>query len=209
MEADGGRIIDEVLEGLCGEGLAVLDGYLGGAEVRALADCARQRRERGDFTEARIGADRDLKRRADIRGDSICWLAQGEFAAERALLESLETLRLRLNAGGLPGLFDLELHYAWYEAGAGYARHLDQPRNRSHRRVSLVLYLNEDWQGSDGGALRVFFTPAASGGAETHRDIVPVGGRLVAFLTEGREHTVLPAGRPRLSLTGWFRGREH
>jgi SM-20-related protein len=39
-------------------------------------------------------------------------------------------------------------------------------------------------------------------------DIEPVGGRLVCFLTPGRVHEVLPARRERLSISGWFRGRE-
>lgn len=191
-----------ILEGLRCEGIAVIDHYLGSPEVAALADCAQERRDRGDFAAARIGAERGLQRRGDIRGDWICWLAESEFDAERGLLLSLERLRLELNAGGQLGLFDLELHYAWYPGGAGYARHVDQPRNREHRRVSLVLYLNDDWRAADGGALRYFRDSGA------HEDILPCGGRLVAFLTEGREHAVLPTRRPRLSLSGWFRGRE-
>jgi SM-20-related protein len=35
-----------------------------------------------------------------------------------------------------------------------------------------------------------------------------VAGRLAAFLTAGREHEVMPTRRDRLSLTGWFRGRD-
>jgi Rps23 Pro-64 3,4-dihydroxylase Tpa1-like proline 4-hydroxylase len=30
----------------------------------------------------------------------------------------------------------------------------------------------------------------------------------VLFLTEGREHEVLPTSRERLSITGWFLGRQ-
>ncbi len=35
-----------------------------------------------------------------------------------------------------------------------------------------------------------------------------VAGRLVAFLTERREHEVLPTQCGRLSLAGWFRSRD-
>jgi SM-20-related protein len=194
------RSAEGILEGLRSEGVAIRDRFLAVPEVKALADCAQARRDRGDFAAARIGGDRRLE--PDTRGDSICWLADPEFDAERRLLRSLEELRLALNGGALLGLFDLELHYAWYPPGAGYGRHVDQPQNRGHRRVSLVLYLNEDWRTSDGGALRYF---QASG---AYRDIDPVGGRLVAFLTEGREHEVTATQRPRLSLTGWYRSRE-
>jgi SM-20-related protein len=62
--------------------------------------------------------------------------------------------------------------------------------------------LNEQWSAADGGALRI----RADNGL--FRDIEPLGGRLVLFLSESREHEVLVTRVPRLSLTGWFRGRE-
>src|ERR1700683_3123313 len=184
------------------DGIAVRDRFLTRRAIRALADSARKRRERGDFAAARIGADRQLQRPAEIRGDSICWLTEPLFAPERALLTRFEGLRVQMNRDAFLGLFELELHYAWYPPGTGYARHVDQPQNRDRRRVSLVLYLNERWEASDGGELRIFSDD------ERHRDIEPVAGRLVVFLTERREQEVLPTRRGRLSITGWFRSRE-
>jgi SM-20-related protein len=188
--------------GLTHEGLSVRDPFLTPAQVRALAECARLRRARGDFEAARIGGGRRLQRREDIRGDSICWITPPLWPAEQALLEELERLRLELNRESLLGLFELELHYAWYPPGAGYERHVDQPQGRAQRLVSLVLYLNEGWAPEAGGELRIF---DAAGG---HRDIAPVAGRLVCFLTPGREHAVLPTQRDRLSVSGWFRTRD-
>jgi len=183
-------------------GIAVRDRFLTQGQVRALAACAGRRRERGEFAAARIGADRTLQRRADIRGDSIRWLTEPLFAPERDLTESLEQLRLQLNRDALLGLFELEMHYAWYPSGAGYARHVGQPRLRGQRRVSLVVYLNQRWKAADGGLLRIF----ADDGR--YRDIEPLAGRLVAFLTGRREHEVLPTQCGRLSLAGWFRSRD-
>ena len=187
--------------GLLAEGVAVQDCFVSPARSRGLIDCAQRRLERGDFGAARIGSDQRLQRRAEIRGDHICWLAEPLFAAERALLSDLEQLRLEINARGFLGLFDLELHYAWYPPGAGYAPHVDQPMGREQRRVSLVLYLNHAWQPYDGGELRIF-------DPEGERDIEPIAGRLVCFLTAGRKHAVLPTRQTRLSITGWFRRRE-
>jgi SM-20-related protein len=184
------------------DGIAVRDGFLTPAHTRALIDCAQQRRARGDFEAARIGGERSLQRRADIRGDSTCWILPPLLAPEQTLLEELERLRLELNREALLGLFELELHYAWYPSGARYARHVDQPRERGQRQVSLVLYLNEDWTSAAGGELRLF---GAAGG---HRDIEPVAGRLVCFLTPEREHEVLLTARERLSISGWFRARD-
>ncbi|HLN50408.1 MAG TPA: 2OG-Fe(II) oxygenase [Steroidobacteraceae bacterium] len=182
---------------------AVRDEFLTPPQVRALIECAEMRRERGGFAGARIGAGRTLERREEIRGDSICWLTEPLYAPERALFRSLEELRLQLNRSAFLGLFESEWHYACYPPGAGYARHIDRPQSREQRRVSLVLYLNEQWQSSDGGVLRIF---ADDGG---YSDIEPLGGRVVAFLTERREHAVMPTRRDRLSLTGWYRSREH
>ncbi len=181
---------------------AVRDGFLTPQQVGALVNCAQMRRERGDFVAARIGAGRARERRAEIRGDSICWVSEPLFAPEGELLESLEELRLQLNRSAFLGLFESEWHYAWYPPGAGYARHVDQPHGRDQRRVSLVLYLNEHWQSSDGGVLRIFTDDGR------YTDIEPLGGRVVAFLSERREHAVMPTLRGRLSLTGWFRSRE-
>ena len=185
------------------DGVWVRDRFLASSQIRALTDCAHLRRARGDFSLARIGGERSVQRRGDIRGDSTCWIIPPLLPAEQALLAELERLRLELNAHDLLGLFETELHYAWYPPGAGYARHVDQPQGRAQRQVSLVLYLNEDWAPAAGGALRIFFA------AEHHRDIEPVAGRLVCFLTPGREHAVLPTQRDRLSISGWFRSREH
>jgi SM-20-related protein len=181
------------------DGISVRDQFLAPSQFRALLDCARLRRARGDFDAARIGGGRRLQRREDIRGDSTCWITPPLWSAEQTLLEQLEQLRLELNREAGLGLFELELHYAWYPPGAGYARHVDQPQGRAQRRVSLVLYLNEDWTPAAGGELRIF--DAADG----HRDIEPLAGRLVCFLTTGREHAVLPTQRDRLSISGWFR----
>jgi SM-20-related protein len=196
------RLFERILEQLRADGISVSDGFLPPSAVRALADCAALRRARGDFVEARIGADRGLQRRKDVRGDLICWLAGALFPAETEVLGALEQLRLCLNEGAYLGLLDLELHYAWYPSGAAYSRHVDRPRGRSARRVSLALYLNERRSPSEGGALRI------QGDDGRFRDIEPVGGRLVLFLSESREHEVLLTQVARLSLTGWFRGRE-
>lgn len=186
---------------LLSEGVAVKDGFLSQNGIRRLTDCAELRHARGGFTAARIGGHRQLHR-PEIRGDSICWLDAPLQDAEQTLLDDLEVLRLELNREGLLGLFDLELHYARYPPGAGYARHVDQPRGSGGRRVSLIVYLNEGWRPQDGGELRVF-DPAGG-----HRDIAPAGGRLVCFMTDGLEHAVQSTRRDRLSVTGWFRHRD-
>lgn len=183
------------------DGISVQDHFLKLSQIRALIECAHQRSESGDFASARIGSRQSLQRREDIRGDATCWITAPLLPAEQTLLDTLESLRLELNAQAFLGLFELELHYAWYPPGAGYARHVDQPVGSTQRQISLVLYLNETWTPAAGGELRIFDTN------NRYRDIEPIAGRLVCFLTPGREHAVLPTQSERLSITGWFRSR--
>lgn len=208
MAVDG-KVFSGTLPGVQGlstdlacNGIAVRDHFLTQSQVNALIRCAHARRERGDFAPARIGAQRRALRRAQIRGDSICWLAEPLLPPERALLGVLEQLRLVLNREAFLGLFELEMHYAWYPPGACYARHIDQPRGSVQRRVSLALYLNPCWGACDGGELKI----VDDLGRDRH--IEPTAGRLAVFLTAGREHEVMPTRHHRLSLTGWFRGRD-
>jgi len=187
---------------ICGAGVFIRDGFAAPTLIRSLLDCADVRRSHGEFAAARIGGRGAAQRRQDIRGDSTCWLREPLYPAERGLLDQFEALRLELNREAFLGLFDLELHYAWYPPGAEYSRHVDQPQGTAQRLISTVLYLNLDWGPLDGGSLRMYDA------AQRTLDIEPIAGRLVCFLTAGREHAVLPASRDRLSISGWFRARD-
>ncbi len=192
---------------LSSSGISIRDQFIPDAEVHALRECARTRDLRGEFAPARIGGQGVQQRREGIRGDFTCWLREPLLPMEQVLLRKMEELRLQLNREAFLGLFELELHYAKYPPGSAYARHVDQPLGNSQRRVSLVLYLNSDWQRTDGGILRIH--GAKDWGAKDgFIDIEPLGGRLVCFLTSGREHEVLAARCERLSISGWFRARE-
>jgi SM-20-related protein len=182
-------------------GISIRDGFAAPDEVQALLASSNARESRGDFAAARVGAPGTEQRQEIIRGDFTCWLREPLSPCERVLLGRLEDLRLQFNRDLFLGLFELEWHYARYPPGAAYARHVDQPRGSAQRQVSFVLYLNPDWQPSDGGALRIYAA------ADNCVDVEPLGGRLVCFLTSGREHEVMPARRERYSISGWFRGR--
>ena len=65
----------------------------------------------------------------------------------------METLRVGLNKARYLGLFEYECHYAIFSEGSSYAKHSDVLAGPKNRIVSTVLYLNENWQASDGGEL--------------------------------------------------------
>jgi SM-20-related protein len=187
---------------LCANGISIRDQFASAAEVLALRECARAREARGDFAPARVGGPGAQRRSDDIRGDFTCWLLEPLLPPERLLAQRMEALRLQLNRDAILGLFELELHYARYPAGAAYSRHVDQPLGSTQRKLSLALYLNLDWRSTDGGVLRIHNAD------DGFVDVEPIAGRLVCFLTPGREHEVLQARCERLSVSGWFRGRE-
>ena len=116
----------------------------------------------------------------------------------------MEALRIGLNEALFLGLFDYECHYAIYDAGSGYAKHSDVLQGKKNRILSTVLYLNEDWQASDGGEL-VMFDPAGNAVIAT---VIPTFGTMIIFLSESFPHEVLLAHSKRRSIAGWFRVRE-
>ena len=199
--------VAELAADLAGAGWAAQPGFLEDADWRALARDAWSRWEEGDFRHAGVGRGADLRVRPEVRSDRVLWIDEaGATSAERRYLERIESLRLALNEQAYLGLFRFEAHYAVYPPGAFYRRHLDRFRGAAHRIVSCVLYLNDDWQAADGGALRIY---TSQEGEETRfEDVLPAGGQLVAFHSGRFYHEVLPASRPRLSLTGWLCRRE-
>ena len=163
---------------------------------------ARELDAAGKFRAAGIGRDAHRALQRAIRGDRIAWLDEADAAsAAGCALQALSTLRVALNATLYLGLFSFEGHYAIYPRGALYRRHRDRFQGDDTRVLSSVLYLNQDWTASEGGSLRIHLDD------EGWRDVPPVGGTLVCFLSERFEHEVMPATRERLALTGWFRRR--
>jgi SM-20-related protein len=194
--------IDTICAGIAEHGWAVTDDFLPAGAIVALARDANRRDTTGEFRHAGIGRGNGLRQRADIRGDRIAWFDETNInPATRPWWNALEQLRIAINGALFLGLFSFEGHYAIYPPGASYRRHRDRLRGDDERVLSCVLYLNESWADADGGALRIH----VDGG--TARDILPIGGTLVCFLSDRFEHEVLPATRERLALSGWFRRR--
>jgi SM-20-related protein len=169
--------------------------------TRELAAECRKRERRGELSAASVGRGNAQQVQEGIRGDRIQWLEPGESEACDRYMQLMDDLRQTLNQELFLGLEDFECHFACYEPGAFYLRHLDRFRDDDRRTVSAVLYLNESWQAEQGGALRLYL------GDGREHDVLPQAGTLALFLSGEMPHEVLPATRERLSLTGWFRRR--
>lgn len=191
---------DAAATALATEGWCVLHRVLSEDATRALArECAAMHASRR-MTPARTGADRAV---SALRGDQTRWFEMNALSeAQQGFVDAIEAMRRSLNQSLMLGLVESEAHYAVYAPGARYARHLDRLRHSDARVVSVVFYLNEEWTEGDGGALRLYLP---EGGC---RDVQPLAGTLVLFLSDRFEHEVLPARRERMSIACWMRRRE-
>lgn len=198
--------LDELASGLSEHGWMSLDARsrLGENLLAALKQEVQILDRTDAMKKAGIGRGNDLVRDRSVRRDKIAWL-QGVTAPQAALFEFFETIRQGLNQRLFLGLKRFETHYATYHPGDFYKRHLDSFRGRASRVVSLVLYLNEDWQAADGGALQVF---NRDNDQEVCGTVLPEAGRMALFMSEEIPHEVLPANRTRYSLACWFRQDE-
>jgi SM-20-related protein len=190
--------IDLIIDNLVEQGFAIVPQFLDKTEVNILASVMQERRDL--FHQAGVGRKAGHAIVEQIRGDDICWIEPSDPIAAGAL-KLLDELKQSLNAQLYLGLDELECHFAAYPIGSFYSRHLDQHRGEDSRVVTIVLYLNPQWDEQDGGHLRLYLDHGEP------LDILPQGGTLVVFLSNRFEHEVLVGQRERLSLTGWFRRR--
>lgn len=152
------------------------------------------------FTRAGVGRQDAHTLNDFVRTDEICWI-NGDSAAGLAWLHWAAGLQRFLNRELLLGLFSFESHFAHYRPGDFYRKHRDAFQGEANRVLSLVVYLNPDWQLADGGELVLYTGDDAAASTK----VLPGLGTVVLFLSEEFPHEVLSASRDRYSVAGWFR----
>ena len=190
-------VFDRVADGLADHGYAVIDQFLSQQEVDAILLMEEFQSEGTGFKKAGVGNSKSLQIQEAVRGDLIQWLdKKNSPASVQTYLNRLDELVLFLNQALFLSLKDVEAHMTIYPAGSFYKRHLDQFKQDDHRKLSVICYLNNDWNEEHGGQLRMYLP-------DRSLDVLPTAGRLVIFRSDQIEHEVLPATRSRLSITGW------
>lgn len=148
---------------------------------------------------AGIGNNDKLMHNKKLRSDVIYWLDRShENPIENQFLDFIDAFVNYLNRTCYTGITGYEFHYALYEKGSFYTRHLDQFKDNKSRQFSMIMYLNEDWQEGDGGELCIYQ-------GNDSQTISPLFGKCVFFKSSELEHEVLLSNVPRLSVTGWLR----
>jgi SM-20-related protein len=190
--------LDQLVDGLADQGYAIIDNFLSAEEVDAILQLDEFNGELLKFQRAAIGKKEEKQINESIRGDYIQWINRGTAApAIQVYLTKLNDLIKQVNQNLFLSLKDYEIHMTVYPIGSYYHRHLDQFKRDDHRKLSVICYLNKNWQEAEGGQLKIYTN-------EDSFSILPIVGRLVCFRSDLLEHEVLPATRNRLSLTGWI-----
>ncbi|CAK2337737.1 SM-20-related protein [Vibrio crassostreae] len=161
----------------------------------ALRDCIPE-----NWKKARIGRNDEVTRESTIRSDKIQWVRRDMGEPASLFLDKMEQIRLEANQAFFLGLFEYEAHFAKYEKGDFYQKHLDCFKGNENRRLTTVFYMNDEWTEEDAGELVVYDLK------DNHiATIPPKSGRLFVFLSEQFPHEVLPTNTERFSIAGWFR----
>jgi len=192
-----------IIDPLVDEHFVVLTDFITPSMCTALLNEAEHKFNQNKFKPAGIGRNEDFHYSEMRRSDYTYWLNfqnQNKYFTE--VYQKFQNLKNLINKELFLGLFTEEFHFAFYPPGGFYESHTDSFRGSKNRLFSVVLFLNEGWNESDGGALRL----TKKDGSSLY--ILPKSGTLVGFLSEEVEHEVCLTYRNRWSLTGWFRCRE-
>lgn len=190
------KIIDDIAE----QGWSVTPDFFPEDYTKKLFQESKLLWENGQFREAGVGIGKNLQVRPEIRSDNVLWLDPDILTKiQQTYWDTIDTLRKSLNEAFYLNLSDFEAHFAVYQPGSFYKKHLDQFREVKYRLISCILYLNFDWREEYGGNLRIFHDD------ETYTDSIPMAGTLACFRSDTIYHEVLSCTRTRYSLTGWLR----
>ncbi len=195
----------QITETLARDGYAIIPNFLDKATCAALATEGRKQIDAGMLQQAGVGQGNEHSLRSEIRSDHILWLDESNTQPlQQQYLDLLEAYRQEVNRQLYIGIFEFEGHLALYPPGSFYKRHLDRFRDDDRRTVTAILYLNDEWNESDGGQLR-FYPNGES--VDEYIDVLPEAGTFVTFLSHDYWHEVMPGSRERMSITGWFKRR--
>ncbi|MAP93683.1 MAG: hypothetical protein CMK07_01915 [Ponticaulis sp.] len=187
---------------LADQGYAVIHGLIPDELCLRLQTEARAKHHSDILERAGVGRTDDFTLDLTIRRDKTQWFDRST-SAQTDYLDIMETVRQSVNRELFLGLFSYEAHFAVYEPGGFYKRHVDAFRGARNRVLSSVFYLNNDWQPEDDGAIVIY--PEDDARTEPLASILPEMGTLVLFLSEDIPHEVRPTHRDRYSIAGWFR----
>jgi SM-20-related protein len=188
------NLYEKIADALVNDGYAVIEDALDTKLPQELLSTVEQT---PDMRPA--GVSSSAVRDENRRRDKIKWL-DADVPATKRYLDFTAQLQNYLNRTLFLGLRYYEAHFAVYEAGDFYEKHLDAFKNSKNRIVTTVYYLNETWNTEYGGELVIYNKQD-----EAVQKVLPKANTLVVFMSEDFPHEVLPTKVKRSSIAGWFR----
>jgi SM-20-related protein len=180
----------------------MVDNFLEVDIYQQLRTIAQTLHQQGSFQSAKIGLKIQAQNNQLIRNDEIYWLDKiNEQHSIQLYLQTMNDLALVLNHSLFLSLCDFETHFAVYKAGSFYKKHVDQFQATKTRKISCVYYLNEHWDSSFGGTLKLYTEQD-----QLIQEITPLGNRFICFNSE-LPHEVCRTEQTRYSIAGWMKTR--
>lgn len=193
---------DKHFEEMASHEFTVVDDFLPRELYEHVLSQFDQYKENDLLEPAGIGSLTTYQINENVRTDEIVWLDRNNCSTEIANYFRFiqEELIPMLNRNLFLSIKDFEFMLAYYPPGGFYKKHLDQFKDRNNRLLSMVIYMNDNWQKGDGGELEIFTNEEPSQSIR----VEPIGNRLVLFNSATVWHQVLPAHKGRKSITGWL-----
>lgn len=193
------KIFSKLIDSFIGNKVGVTDDFLTSSLATNLKQNLIELYAAQQFRNAGIGNEQLVRQDQLIRSDQIYWLdRKHNNSYENSFFDCIDRFIIYLNDTCYAGIKGYEFHYALYENGSFYKKHLDQFQNDGSRKYSMIIYLNADWKESDGGELCIH-----------HPDhlqmISPLNRTCVFFQSSELEHEVLLTNTARMSITGWLK----
>lgn len=190
------------LRSISSQQFTIIDNFLPDQDYEYLLNLAKDRYDQGKFRKALVGNTKQATLNQKIRSDQICWLEDfSPIPAMNHYYNAMNELIEIFNREFYLGLTEFEAHFAVYQAGDFYRKHVDQFKNTQERRISCVYYLNPQWNDANGGELQLYDQQD-----NKLATVAPLGNRLACF-DSSLPHEVYPTNQTRYSITCWLKTR--
>ena len=192
-------VFEEIITSFLATGVGQSSEFISRELALSLKEILINLNDKNKMFQAGIGHRSDFHKDETYRKDKIHWMEKSsENPAEANFMLLMNSFIQFLNESCYAGVNDFEFHYALYEKGSFYKKHVDQFSQNDSRIYSIILYLNENWCEGDGGELILYKE-------SSEEKIAPQMGTMVFFDSATLPHEVLETHVPRYSLTGWLK----
>jgi len=193
------KIFNTLIDSFINDKVGVTENFLSKALAAHLKENLKTLYQEKKMQSAGTGNDTLVVHNKLVRSDMIYWLDRSHNNIyENQFFDLMDNFVNYLNSTCYTGITGYEFHYALYEKGSFYKRHIDQFGNNTSRQYSMITYLNTDWMENDGGELCIHHP-------DSIQNITPVNGKSVFFKSSELEHEVMLTNKPRMSITGWLK----